>query len=199
MAKRRRRLAAFVALVAIALAGSGLWMMAALTGTDVMKAAVAKSQSLGDLIGERSPGARSSGELVKTKTKQSRVLARSRPAQRPGIGPNSAASKTEMVVNPLLGTPALVSASVDWAPPAPAEELGVPPPTLGGIVLPGPEPGGPSGGPPPATFPGPGPGGPVLEPSAVPEPGTWATMLIGFAMLGWHCRHRTRIMLPARS
>lgn len=196
--RRRRRAAAFVALVALALTGSGLWTIGALTGADVVEAAVAKAQSLADLIGARSPGARSAGELIKTK--HSRALAKARPAPRAGVERRSAAPKIAMAqIAQLLEAPPLVPAAVDFQQPAPLAELGVPPPTLSGIVLPGSGPGNPPGGSPPATLPGSEPKEPVLVPSAVPEPGTWATMLLGFGMIGWHLRRRTRIGVPAKN
>jgi hypothetical protein len=64
------------------------------------------------------------------------------------------------------------------------------PPSLGGIVTTPPWGGPPGGGgSPPASFPT--PQLPVKVPSAVPEPGTWATMLLGFALVGWRVRRRS--------
>jgi hypothetical protein len=31
---------------------------------------------------------------------------------------------------------------------------------------------------------------PVITPQAVPEPGTWALMLLGFGLIGWILRRR---------
>jgi hypothetical protein len=31
----------------------------------------------------------------------------------------------------------------------------------------------------------------VVDTPAVPEPSTWATMLLGFAVIGWRVRRRT--------
>lgn len=195
--RRRRASAALAALIATTLAGSGLWTLGALTGSDMVEAAVAKAQSLADLMGARSPGARSGGEL--TKTKHARALARTRSAPRPNIQ-GAAAPKIEMSqVAPLLQAPVLLPAAVDLQLPQPVPELGVAPPTLSAIVLPGSGPGSsPGGGSPPATFPGSEPKQPVLVPSAVPEPGTWATMLLGFGLIGWQLRRRVGKGVPAR-
>jgi hypothetical protein len=85
------------------------------------------------------------------------------------------------------------------------------PPTLGEIVGPPPS-GGPGGvlvGPPGGGGGSPGGGsGPIVYPGrdtkdiitapAVPEPGTWATMLLGFGLIGWRIRRRAaRRLLPA--
>jgi hypothetical protein len=39
---------------------------------------------------------------------------------------------------------------------------------------------------------------PEVPPPAVPEPGTWAMMLIGFAFVGWNARRCGRAALLAR-
>jgi hypothetical protein len=81
-----------------------------------------------------------------------------------------------------------------------------PPPTLGAIVNPpsggsavtppggSSPPGGgggtvsPPGGGGPVTLPTSEPREPLTPPSAVPEPGTWALMLLGFGLVGWRIR-----------
>src|SRR5207245_9326295 len=71
---RRRRSAAVAALLAVSLAGAGTWSIGALTGADMVQAAVTQAQSLGELLGQRSPGART--DAVLTKTRHAKPLAR---------------------------------------------------------------------------------------------------------------------------
>ena len=172
---------------AVALAGGGVWTIGAVTGNDMVEAAVAKAQSLADLIGQRSPGARTEGQL--TKTKHARVLSKQRVAPKALALPPSKVSLPPIAQ--LLAATPLPPATVDLEKPMPLAELSAPP-TLGGILVPGPGPNAPPGGSPPASFPGPEPKVPVTPPSAVPEPGTWATMLLGFGMMGWRMRRSKR-------
>jgi hypothetical protein len=193
--RRRRRSVALMAILAISLTGGGVWTIGALTGNDMVEAAVAKAQSLADLLGQRSPGARTEGQL--TKTKHGRALARQRVAPRPHAPLTIPAARMDVApIAQLLESPPLVPAAIDLEQPVPVAELGAPPPTLGGIVIPGAGPTSPPGGSPPVTFPGPEPKEP-LPPSAVPEPGTWATMLLGFGLIGWRVRRRKRTHLKA--
>lgn len=175
-------MAALTALFALALTGSSVWTIGALTGTDMVEAAVTKAQTLADLIGQRSPGARTEGQL--TKTKHARVLAKQRATPKI-IGLALPKPGVPQVAQLLESTP-LLPASLDLEKPVPLAELNAPPPTLGGIIIPGPA--SPPGESPPVTFPGPEPKVPVTPPSAVPEPGTWATMLLGFALIGFRVR-----------
>lgn len=191
--RRRRRATVIAAFLALLLVGAGLWTISAITGSNVVEAAVVKAQSLADLIGARSPGTRAAGELIKTKAKHARALAKARPAPRSGLKQIPMPKIAMADVPQLLDTTPLVPAAADWQPPAPVGELAVPPPTLGAIVLPGPGAGVPPGATPPATVPGSEPKEPVHVPSAVPEPDTWASMLLGFALIGWHLRRRKSI------
>lgn len=158
-----------------------------LTGSDVVRAAENGAQNLGDLFSQRSPGARTAAQLTKTKKKQ-HALAKVRlaaPAAAP-IPPALVAAllppSEELPVD--LGKPV---ALLQVAPPSPFETIIGPPGGIGGSP-----PGG--GGSPPGGGGGSPPGGgpPVVRqpdlPSAVPEPGTWATMLLGFGLLGWRFR-----------
>jgi len=97
----------------------------------------------------------------------------------------------------------------------PIAEVAFNPPTLAAIIGgsgPGnasapPSGGGapPSGGGPPAngggpvSFPTSEPREPLTPVSAVPEPGTWATMLLGFGLLGWRLRRRAAAPAAKRS
>lgn len=190
--RRRRRLAALSALFALGLTGGSMWTIGAVTGNDMVEAAVTEAQSLADLIGQRSPGARTEGQL--TKTKHARVLARQR------VAPKMLAMsvpKTDVPPIAQLAETPLAPAVVDLEKPVAVAELSAPPPTLGGIIIPGPN--SPPGQTPPGGFPGPQPKQPVTVPSAVPEPGTWATMLLGFGLIGWRVRRSRRAQLKAKT
>jgi PEP-CTERM motif len=189
--RRRRRAAALMAVFAVSLTGGGIWTIGALTGNDMVEAAVSKAQSLADLLRQRSPGARSEGQL--TKTKHARVLARQRLAPKPHHGPAAPPAKLDVAdLAQLLAAPPLVPAAIDLEQPAVVAELSGPPPSLGAIVIPGPGLGGPPGQSPSPRSPGPESKQPVTVPSAVPEPGTWATMLLGFGLIGWRLRRSKR-------
>jgi hypothetical protein len=192
---RARRSAVLAALVSVALAGGGFLTLDSFMGGDAVQAAVAKAESLADLISQRSPGQRTAALL--TKTKHARALAKAR--ARPHV---DVPSQTELAK--VLLPPPSPEVPLDLASPLPMASLTMPPPVAefimppsgsggGGLVSP---PGGGGGGgvlPPggPETFPN-GPREPV--PSAVPEPGTWALMLLGFGLVGWRAR-RTRTAL----
>ena len=184
---RRRIIAATFASL---LLGGGLsFSLSGLTAADAVYASVQKAKSLAELLGQRSPGERTSAEL--TKTKRARALARHRmPAPKLG-SPPSATELAKLLLPPATELP------VEIANPLPLAQL-APPVSLAQIVGPGggsvpilSPPGG-SGG----TTPGGGGGGPPMvtpPPStnpvpAVPEPGTWAMMLLGFGFIGWSIR-----------
>jgi hypothetical protein len=152
----------------------------------MVQAAVAKAQSLVDMLEKRSPGQRTEAQLTKTKHKQlalakMRPLDRTRPAL-PPILPSLANMPVELA--------SIVMPPPELIPPIGQIDIG-PPPTLGAIVSP---PGGGGGG----VVGPPGPGSPVSNPSepkepivvppAVPEPSTWLTMLFGFGLMGWRIR-----------
>ena len=140
------------------------------------------ARGIAALIGQRSPGARTAGELTNNKQRYAENIRhyRARPQQR-------ALAKTR----PGLPAPfvqALTTPAQELLPvPSPAESLVAPlvqnipipvggfssPPVIGG--------GGPGGG---GGDPGPGGGGgpPPADVPAVPEPATWLTMILGFAL-----------------
>lgn len=140
------------------------------------------------MLEDRSPGERTTAELTKIKR---RVAAKSGPTQR-------ALAK--------IRTPDLPVGVVEklLAPPPELAELLMAPPAFDGFTLAEvPPPGGPivvlpPGGTPPGG--GGGGGGGTTPPeqtppetppvSPVPEPGTWATMLLGFWLTGWALRRQ---------
>ena len=163
--------------------------------------------SMLDVLGLRSPGERSKGELADSKahahrlasyhrhpSPHQRALAKVRPPQLIPLSPPSDVT-TAPVANALTSAP-------DVGPPAVVQQLApVIPPVIGtgpgGGFLPG---GGfPSGGgfPPGGGNLPPPPPPPPPPPSAVPEPSTWALMLLGFWGIGSSLRRRPKTLIPA--
>jgi hypothetical protein len=206
--RRRRRLvlagcACLAAAIPLSLSFVGV------TGNDVVHAAVSQAKSLAELLDHRSPGARTEAQLTKT-----RKVARALPKQRPvGV---AAVPAPQPDLAAILAAPP-VTLPAEFETPVPLTELPSPPslaaivtPSPGGLVVIPPGAGGgvtPPGGGGGVTPPGggggvspPGGGGPItfptdqpkvpVTPPAVPEPGTWATMLLGFALIGWRARRR---------
>jgi hypothetical protein len=171
--------------------------LADFSSSDAVAAVSGGAHNLLDMLDQRSPGARTEGQLIKTK-RHERALARMRGAPHvPAAAPVPA------------GQPELAAILLDLPQPLPVElaapplaEVG-PPPSLDSLI------GSPGGGGPLIGSPGGGggpgtPGGdtpqtipteqphiPVVDTPAVPEPSTWATMLLGFAVIGWRVRRRT--------
>ena len=138
------------------------------TEVDPVSAAIARAKTLMELMDRRSPGERVAGVLIKTKHRHYRVLAERSPALPiPVLGP---------ALVDVLSTPATLPASEVALPPV--AELLQPPPLF----------------PPPpgacCTGHHPPPPPPPPPPAGVPEPGTWMTMLLGFAVAGWMLRRR---------
>ena len=205
---RRRRRAAIAAGLCIAASVPASLALIGVTGSDVVQAAETGARSLADLMSQRSPGARTAAELTKTKRTRHALAKLRHPAAPP-------APATEELAKVLL--PPAQQLPVDLGPPMALLQAPTPPfeaiagPPAGGIIgspggVPSGSPGGVPGGSPGACCGSPGgpggspPGGgpPIVPtpqvPSAVPEPGTWATMLLGFGLLGWRVRrgHKAR-------
>ena len=180
---RRRRLA--LAACASLLVGVPLsFSLLGVTSNDLVHAAVSGTNSLSDLLNRRSPGARTTAQL--TKTKHERSLAKQRIA--PRVAPLIRKPDFGEVAGLVIGSP-----TVNIAPPSPLVAIDIP--ALPGLIV-GSGPGG-------ETPPGGGGGGgvvtvPTSEPhnpipvTPLPEPGTWATMLLGFGLLGWRVRRGTK-------
>jgi hypothetical protein len=185
-AMRRRQRSAVIAVAISIIATSGaLFAVTGVTGSDVVRAATTQAQSLADLFNARSPGTRTEAQL--TKTKRARALAKTRAAPRhEAISPNPDVMQMAQLLGP--------------SPPAPVSIAGAvpgvisPPPSLAMIVgsLPGSD-----VVPPPSNGSGSGPITiPTIQPrelipaAPVPEPCTWATMLLGFGIIGWRLRRR---------
>jgi hypothetical protein len=165
------------------------WSMAEPAGA-VVEAAVSKVQNLADLLGQRSPGTRTEGQL--TKIKHARIASKV-PAPRTPVAPTghkdapnvpTAAALVDLLLPPIV--PVEIASDGSQPPFAP-------PPTLGTLLASAP--GGPAFTPPgdgggTVTFPSSEPREELPPTSAVPEPGTWATMLLGFGLIAWRVRRR---------
>ena len=164
--------------------------------TSVGQQAGDAAKSVASLFELRSPGERVAGALASLKGKKRPLLhERALPKVRRPISP-LAAIVAAPPVPPVL-PPAAPLYNVVGPKPVPAVGFtpapGGPPVVFPGVI---PPPGG-GGGviiPPPITT-TPPPVTPVvpITPTTpgVPEPATWATMLLGFAMIGWAVRRRT--------
>jgi hypothetical protein len=195
-AKRRLLLAGGGGLAA---AVAATLSIASFSGVDVAGAAVARAQSLADLLARRSPGERTSAHLIKTKHKHFAVLAdREQPELPvPAIGPPLVESMLPPEIGPLV--PQEIAAFQQPAGFVPAVFA----PVIGGGVFaccggggggPGGGGGGPPGQPPPPNQPPPNQPPP---PPAVPEPATWAMIIVGFGLAGWSLRRGRATARPS--
>ena len=190
---------------ALALALSAISLVApAEFGLGPIAAAIARSApaSLKSLLHQRSPGRRVKGELADTKPRRHALAPQRRavrPHQRALPKVAYAPPLPESFVRPLFGeeTPFITAAARPFVPdllfaPTPSPVAPFAPAVLFGLL---PEGGGglPGGG---GTFsPTPAP----VQLAAVPEPDSWALMLVGFGAAGIALRRRTRASTaPAR-
>jgi hypothetical protein len=187
--ERRRLLVATGGALSLAIASA--LSIANFTGVDVAAAAVSEAQSFLELMHRRSPGARTEAQLTKTKHRHHRVLAERSLPELPEIPAVAPVTPTVALFAPPLqaALPVFPEAPLLTAAAYPPPLFFVPP--IGGVFAP--PPGG-SGGPP--GGPG-GPGGPPQQPPpeqppAVPEPSTWAMMILGFGLSGWALRRGGR-------
>jgi hypothetical protein len=169
----------------------------------VRSAGAAAWTEVAALIQSRSPGLRRAADYLKGKRAAPVVRARPRVTPRRAVissrppavltAPPPAPVPLALADTPLLPGPADYAALAAPVPPIGyADFTPVFVPNLPGIkefTFLG---GGPGGTVPPPTG-GPPPIGPP-PPAPIPEPGSWATMIAGFAMLGWMWRRR-RVLL----
>lgn len=149
------------------------------------------------MMTDRSPGGRSKGELTKLKqTKvaepRERALGKITKPEPPKEFVEAIAPPAPKLAEPAQFAPAIANLGPLLVPP--------PPGGGGGIVVPpqSPPPGGGGTTPPPQEPPGnPPPEEPPPEhptPPVVPEPATWASMLLGFGITGLMIRRRRRTL-----
>lgn len=186
VARRRRRLAVLVACAAATVGVPIAWIMAE-PAAAVAASAVSEVQDLAELLGQRSPGTRTQAEL----TKHARVAAKSRtqpkpagPAGRPGEPGIPATTALVDLLQPPIAPIELMSgvSPPPFAPPPGLNAILASPPVDTAFTPPTDNSG-------PIHFPTSEPRD-ELPVSAVPEPGTWAMMLVGFGLIGWRMRRR---------
>jgi hypothetical protein len=199
---RTRRGFAVIALLVLAAALTVASLSRAGLMTSVGNAAVqavSNIKTVAAMLADRSPGQRPEGALASLKQKRQPVLhERALPKIRGPISPLAA------IVGPPPVPPVV---PVETMPPAPLYSMVGAPPVLVPPVVPpvgGGGGGGTPGGPPGfSEIPPPGGGGGVVVPPvtptvpqvvtpSVPEPNSWAMMLVGFALMGWTLRRDRR-------
>jgi len=189
--RRRQRSVLLAGGGALGVALAAILSIASVNGVDVAAAAVTRAQSLVDLMNRRSPGERTEAHLNKTKHKHARVLAEREQPQLPVpdlYTPLVAAFAQPVPVLPVI--PEAAPLFAEAAPPLPAIFA----PSFGGAIFTpggtGGGGGGGGGGGPPTQPPTQPPGQPTPPTPAVPEPATWAMMILGFGLTGCMLRRR---------
>ena len=191
--RRRRRRATQPVLFAgggLALALAAALSLASFSDVDLVGAAAAKAQSIADILRQRSPGERTEARLTKTKRRY-QVLAERELPEIPALA--AYASPVQLLAPPFQPSTVLAApvmpALADVGPMRPFFFI----PPVGGVFAP--LPGGGGGGPGSTGPGGQPPGQPSTPPGspetpAVPEPSSWATMMMGFALSGCMLRRR---------
>jgi PEP-CTERM motif len=186
--QKRRRRVALAAGACVAAAVPLSFSLLGVTGNDLVHAAASQAQSLSELLEGRSPGERTTAQLTKTKRAKLRVSAVVPPEHLAAAPPLIRKGDHGDVAQMLMGPP-----PIDIVPPIAEAATDLPSlPEIGGGSGPGVVAGPPGGGGGPVSFPASEPHHPVTPVSAVPEPSTWATMLLGFGLLGWRVRRRPK-------
>ena len=185
MRKRRRRFLAITLGLPLGAATGFFTWVASANGVDVVQAATRHAQDLAQLLDQRSPGDRTVAQLTKTRRVDEmlpngyRSLTPDRPA--------TANTSTLQFASILSGSavPPEIAVAFAQLPPLAGSSDAIP---------------GAGENPDSSLFP-PGmestasvpPGEtrqPLIDIPAVPEPQSWALMLLGFALVGWRVRRR---------
>ena len=197
VAARRRRQMLLAGAIAFTAVIAAPLSVASYLGVESSIPGVAAAKSFMAMMAERSPGDRTKAELTRTKQRAAPA-----PKQR-ALGKVTPPAPPKEFVEAIAPPPPKVAEDVPLAAAAPAiGPLLIGPSFPGGVVIPpsAPTPGG-TGGPtpppteeppPPTEPPPPGDDEPPPTPPVVPEPGTWATMLLGFGLTGLMMRRRRR-------
>ena len=199
---RTRRAAAAGLILALAAAAS----VATFSRTDLARAVedagsagLNNIKTVAAMLADRSPGERPGGALASLKHKRLPALhERALPKVR----------KPESPLAGIVGSPPVPPVEAPPATPLYSMVAG-PPVELPPVSVTG---GPPGGGPPGSNIPPPGGGGGIVVPPgtevtpnipvtpvtpAVPEPNSWAMMLLGFALIGWAMRRHRPSAAPA--
>lgn len=161
--------------------------MLGVTGNDLASAAAAQAKSLSELLNGRSPGERTAAQLTKTKHSKRRVFAVAPPDRLAAAPPLISKAHHQDFAQLLIAPPPAVDIAGS-IPGAAADVTTLP--QIVGASAPGAIGSTPGSGGGQVSFPKSEPHQPVTPVSAVPEPGTWATMLLGFGLIGWRLRRR---------
>ena len=189
---KRRSATLAAAAIALAAAGVGGSLLSPQTANGFMK----QADELADMLDARSPGERQVGELTKTKVAHVAASLGEPPATERALGkvfsprheaggqPNLPGAPQEVLDDLLADTPLTLEAFPDPLPGTGPTGLFLSPPAPGLPIV------GPPGGP-LVSQPPPGPGGPTVpEVPAVPEPSTWAVLIVGLAFCAAAMRKR---------
>lgn len=197
VAVRRRRQMLLSGAIAFTAVLAAPLSIASYLGVESSIPGIAAAKSFMAMMSERSPGDRTKAELTRTKQRTAPA-----PKQR-ALGKITPPPPPKEFVEAIAPPPPKVAEGVPLAmAPTTLGPLLITPSTPGGIVVPpsAPTPGG-TGGPVPTPVEQPTPPEPTPPgeddptpptPPVVPEPETWATMLLGFGLTGLMMRRRRR-------
>jgi hypothetical protein len=191
MRAQRRRMLALAASALLSVPVAVTLSLVGLPDQDMLQAAVARAADLADMLAQRSPGDRTQGQLTKTKRLHEAQVA---PKFHPRVP--LPAGRPIVPVAPALVD--LIAPPPDLAPAGILPTIAAGAPSLAAIL--GSSPGTSSVAPPGGEGTQSNPSLPreplVTTPAAVPEPGTWAMMLVGFTMIAWRTRRSRACRKP---
>ncbi len=190
---RRAAAAGIIIAIAAALAMASFWRTnVASVVNSAASAGLNNLQTVAAMLSDRSPGQRAEGALASLKHKRQPALhERALPKVRQPLSP-LAAIVGPPPVPPVEALPTTPLYSMVAGPPVALPPVSIIPASSS------------PGGPPGSDIPPPGGGGGIVVPPgtptvpvtpvtpAVPEPNSWAMMLVGFALIGWAVRRDRR-------